>query len=307
MTADAVAHRALRAGDARCSTAEMAGTIPPHWTHREREPMSATAATSRPSFGALLRDWRRRRRLSQLELAVEAEVSSRHLSFVETGRATPSRELVLQLAEQLAVPLRERNALLLAAGYAPLYRQTSLADEEMSAVKAAIDQLLAGHEPFPALVVNKRWDVISANRPAMRFMSEGVSPALLQPPLNALRIALHPDGMAPRIENLLEWSAHCVARLHRHWIATGDPSILELENEIRGYPGVAVGPIAEMTPLAMLFVPLVLRISSGDTLRVFSTITTFGTALDITLEELAIESHFPADEATAALLQAAWR
>jgi transcriptional regulator with XRE-family HTH domain len=269
--------------------------------------MSATVAASRPSFGVLLRDWRRRRRLSQLDLALEAEVSSRHLSFVETGRAKPSRELVLQLAEQLGVPLRERNALLLAAGYAPVYRQTSFAEEEMSAVKAAIDQLLAGHEPFAALVVNKRWDVISANRPAMAFMTDGVSPALLEPPLNALRIALHPDGLAPRIGNLHEWSAHCVARLHRHWIATGDASILQLENEIRGYPGVAVGPIADLNPIASLFVPLVFRTTSGDTLRLFSTITTFGTALDITLEELAIESHYPADEATAALLHAACR
>jgi hypothetical protein len=187
-----------------------------------------------------------------------------------------------------------------------VYRQTPFADAEMSAVKVAVDQLLAGHEPFPALVVNKRWDVIAANRPAIAFMSDGVAPALLEPPLNALRIALHPDGMAPRIENLAEWSAHCLARLHRHWIATGDSSILDLENEIRGYPGIAVGPVAELNPIASLFVLLVLK-TSGRTLRLFSTVTTFGTALDITLEELAIESHYPADESTAAFLRATWR
>src|SRR5436190_1085982 len=160
------------------------------------------------AVGGLLRDWRQRRRLSQLDLAVEAEVSPRHLSFVETGRSRPSRELLLHLAEHLDVPLRERNALLLAAGYAPAYHQTPLDAEGMAPVRDALDKLLAGREPFPAVVVDRRWDLVSANRPALAILTDGVATELLQPPVNALRVSLHPDGLAPRIVNFAEWSDH---------------------------------------------------------------------------------------------------
>src|SRR5689334_19807391 len=162
----------------------------------------------RPPVGTLLRDWRQRRRLSQLDLALDAKVSARHISFVETGRANPSRELVLHLAEQLEVPLRDRNSLLLAAGYAPVYAETPLDSDAMAPARKAIDMILKGHEPYPALVVDRRWDLVSANGPAMAIMTDAVDPALLEPPANSLRLTLHPDGLAPQIENLADYSAH---------------------------------------------------------------------------------------------------
>jgi transcriptional regulator with XRE-family HTH domain len=254
--------------------------------------------------GPLLRDWRRHRRLSQLDLAVEAEVSARHLSFVETGRSRPSRELVLHLAEHLDVPLRDRNSLLLAAGYAPVYRETSLDANEMAPVRDAIDKILTGHEPFPAVVVDRRWDLVSGNRPAMAILTEGVAPQLLEPPVNTLRVSLHPDGLARRIRNFGEYSAHLVHRIDRQAVISADPALMELADELRSYPGV----VERATPpdtAELLFVPLVLR--SGDQeLTFFSTIATFGTALDITAAELAIESFFPADESTATALRTAW-
>ena len=184
--------------------------------------MSAIPATG-PGAGGLLREWRRRRRLSQLELSLEAAVSARHLSFVETGRAKPSRELLLHLAAHLDVPLRERNALLLAAGYAPLYRESALDGEEAAPVRAALEAILSGHEPYPAVVVDRRWDLVSANRPALGILSDGVAPALLGPPANALRVTLHPEGLAPRIVNLGQYSAHLLERLRREAAASGDP------------------------------------------------------------------------------------
>src|SRR5579885_1549847 len=256
--------------------------------------MTAIAAAN--GVGELLRGWRQRRRLSQLDLAVEAEVSTRHLSFVETGRARPSRELVLHLAEQLDVPLRERNALLLAAGYAPLYRESALDTEKLAPVRAAIEQLLSGHEPFPALVVDRHWTIVSANRPTQAILNSAVAPALLAPPVNALRA----DGLAPRIVNLAEYRAHLLARLHRQVLLTGDETLAALEAELRGYPG-GDEPAAQADPAA-LFVPLVLRASASERLTFFSTVATFGTALDITPSELAIESFFPADDMTAAAL-----
>jgi transcriptional regulator with XRE-family HTH domain len=257
--------------------------------------------------GMLLRDWRQRRRLSQLDLAVEAEVSPRHLSFVETGRSRPSRELVLHLAEHLEVPLRERNDLLLAAGYAPVYRHTPLDAVEMAPVRSALDKILASHEPFPALVVDRHWHVVSANRPALAIMSEGVSAELLDPPVNALRVSLHPDGLAPRIANLAEYGAHVLERLHRQALVSGDPELAVLHDELSSYPGVGdrTGP-TDPDPSARLFVPLVLRVDGVQELTFFSTVATFGTALDVTIAELAIESFFPGDEATALLLQSAW-
>jgi len=264
--------------------------------------MTAIAAPS--GVGELLRGWRQRRRLSQLDLAVEADVSTRHLSFVETGRSRPSRELVLHLAEQLDVPLRERNALLLAAGYAPLYRETALETAEMAPVRAAIEKLLAGHEPFPALVVDRHWNIVSANRPTQAILSSGVAPELIAPPVNALRVTLHPEGLAPQIVNLAEYRAHLLARLHRQVLLTADETLAALEAELQGYPGD--GESAPHADGGALFVPLVLRASATEKLTFFSTVSTFGTAIDITPAELSIESFFPADDATAAALRAAW-
>ena len=187
-----------------------------------------TAVTNAPGVGGLLRDWRQRRRLSQLDLAVDAEVSARHLSFVETGRSRPSRELVLHLAEHLDVPLRERNALLLAAGFAPTYRATPLDADEMTPVRRSLDAILAGHEPFPAVVVDRHWDLVTANSAALTVLTDGVDAALLAPPANALRITLHPDGLAPRIANLAEWAEHILARLDREVAVSGDEQVAAL-------------------------------------------------------------------------------
>jgi len=262
------------------------------------------AVASTTTIGDLLRDWRQRRRLSQLDLALEADVSARHLSFVETGRSQPSRELVIDLAEQLEVPLRERNAMLLAAGYAPVYGETPLDTAEMAPVREALDRLLGGHEPFPAVVTDRRWDLISANRPAQALLSRGVAPELLTPPINTLRVTLHPGGLAPRIVNFAEYSAHLMENLHRQAVLAADPKLFELEKELRGYPGVSEADRHD--PMSALFVPLVFRGSDDQELRFFSTLTTFGTALDITMAELTIEALFPADAATAAAVRAAW-
>jgi transcriptional regulator with XRE-family HTH domain len=264
-----------------------------------------TIATPTATIGDLLRDWRQRRRLSQLDLALEADVSARHLSFVETGRSRPSRELVVDLAERLDVPLRERNALLLAAGYAPVYRETPLDFAEMSPVREALDRLLAGHEPFPAVVFDRHWDVVSLNGPMLSLSSEGVSPQLLAPPVNAMRVALHPDGMSSRITNFAEYSAHLLEQLRRQALLTTDPIIAELEKEIRSYPGVSDAPPELDQPAVPLFVPLNIRVS-GQEMSFFNTLTAFGTALDITMAELTIEALYPADEATATAVRAAW-
>lgn len=256
--------------------------------------------------GPLLRDWRQRRRLSQLDLSLEAEVSARHLSFVETGRAKPSRELVLHLAEHLEVPLRERNSLLMAAGYAPVYQERSLEEEGMEPVRAALDMILAGHDPYPSVIVNRQWDLVSANAAALRILSDGVSPELLAPPANALRVSLHPDGLAPRIRNLDVYSEHLLSRLQREIAVSADAGLVALHEELRTYPGVHQGPAVHPDPASMLFVPMVLASDLGD-LSFFSTLATFGTALDITLAELSIESFFPADDATADALRALMR
>jgi transcriptional regulator with XRE-family HTH domain len=262
--------------------------------------MSTTSTST--GVGELLRDWRRRRRMSQLDLALEASVSARHLSFVETGRSKPSRELLLHLAEELEVPLRERNALLLAAGYAPAYGQTPLDDESMSPVREALDAILQGHEPYPALIVDRRWELIAANEPLMALLTDGVAPHLLEPPVNALRVSLHPDGLAPRIANLGEWSAHLLTRLQREALLSQDPQVASLLEELRALPGVEEAESAAVDPAELLFIPLRLRTPDGGELSFLSTIATFGTALDVTLEELSIESFFPADAQTAAAL-----
>jgi transcriptional regulator with XRE-family HTH domain len=257
------------------------------------------AVAERPRIGALLREWRQRRRMSQLDLALEAGVSARHVSFVETGRARPSAEMVNQLAEHLDVPLRDRNALLLAAGFAPAYAQRTLDDPEMGPVRDAIDRLLRAHEPYPALVADGHWGLVAANS-ALTILTAGAAAHLLEPPVNVLRLSLHPEGLAPRIVNLGEWRAHILDGLGRRALASGDPALVALHDELAGYPGGDGGPAADLDAGAIA-VPL--RIRAGDReLSFISTATAFGTAIDITLSELRIESFFPADEVTARAL-----
>jgi transcriptional regulator with XRE-family HTH domain len=263
--------------------------------------MSYVAA--RPAVGAMLRDWRRRRRMTQLDLALEADVSARHLSFIETGRSVPSADMVKHLAEQLDVPLRERNELLLAAGYAPAFGQRDLDEPEMGPVREALDRVLVGHEPFPAVVVDRHWGMVAGNS-AIPLLTAGVAAHLLEPPVNVLRLTLHPEGMAPRIANLPEWRAHLLDRLGRQAVVSGDPALFALHEELvvlgeGGHPApspdLAAGEIA---------VPLRLRHEGGE-LAFISTVTTFGTAVDVTVSELAIEAFFPADAATAQVLYSA--
>ncbi len=257
---------------------------------------------TRAPFGDLLRQWRGRRRLSQLDMATEAEISTRHLSFVETGRAKPSRAMVLRLAELLQLPLRDRNALLVAAGFAPLFSERPLDDPELRAVREAVQLVLASHEPFPALAVDRHWNLQFANTAAQRLMQD-VSPALLTPPLNLLRLSLHPQGLAPRIINLGEWRMHVLARLKSLIAHSGDPTLIALHAELAGYAplaGEVGGPSS--TPHADVVVLLKLRLPQGE-LALFSTITVFGTPIDVTLSELALESFYPADEASASLLR----
>ncbi|MFF5226347.1 helix-turn-helix domain-containing protein [Dactylosporangium sp. NPDC000521] len=248
--------------------------------------------------GVLLREWRERRRLSQLELSIQAEISTRHLSFVETGRSRPTSSMILRLTEHLDVPLRDRNALLLAGGYAPAYPEGGLDAPQLRAVRASLRQVLAGHEPFPAVVVDRRWTMLDANAPVERLVA-GAAPELLKPPVNVLRLSLHPDGLAPRIVNLGEWRAHLLGRLDRQARATGDPALSDLLAELSAYPGDDAAPV---TPAAHdVVVPLRIR-QDGVELRFFSITAVFGSPLDVTVAELAIESFFPADAATAAAL-----
>lgn len=238
--------------------------------------------------------------MSQLDLALEAGVSARHLSFIETGRARPSAEMVIQLAEHLDVPLRDRNAMLLAAGYAPVYGQRDLDEPEMEPIRAAIQSLLRGHEPFPALVVDRHWGLLFANR-AVALLTEGVAEHLLEPPVNVLRLGLHPEGMAPRILNLGEWRAHLLDRLGREAVLSGDPALFTLHDELAGYPGGDPAPTPDLEQ-GTIAVPL--RLRAGETeLSLISTATRFGTAVDVTVAELAIESFFPADAVTAETLR----
>ena len=248
--------------------------------------------------GELLREWRQRRRLSQLDLAIAANVSSRHLSFIETGRSRPTSEMILRLAEHLDVPLRDRNVLLLAGGYAPAYRERALADPELKNVRAALSQILHGHRPYPAAVVNRWWELVDAND-AIALFTQDTAPELTKPPVNVLRLSLHPDGMAPRIANLPEWRAHLLARLHHQAEATGDPRLIALHQELTAYPG---GGQDRKPPKPEVVVPLRYRTGQAE-LSFISMTAVVGTPLDITVEELAIESFYPADEATAAALR----
>jgi transcriptional regulator with XRE-family HTH domain len=251
---------------------------------------------SAAGFGSLLRAWRKRRSISQLALALDAAVSPRHLSFIETGRARPSREMVVNLADHLEVPLRERNTLLLAAGYAPLYGEQPLSSEGMEPVRNAIDRFLRAHEPYPAVVVNRRHELLASND-ALDVLLDGVAPELLEEPANGMRVALHPRGMAPRTINFAEWSAHLLHRVRRQIEATGDAELEHLYEELIAYPNVQP-PGAHHSLESELLLPLRLREEDGE-LAFFTTLTTFGTAADVTLSELAIEAFYPANAATA--------
>lgn len=253
-----------------------------------------------PSFGDHLRSWRQRRHLSQQALAERADLSTRHLSFLETGRASPSREMVLRLAERLAVPLRERNPMLQAAGYAPMYRSRPLDAPEMQSVRRSLDQLLRSHLPYPALVFDRRYDVVASNE-AVGVLLAGVAPRWLQPPLNVVRLSLHPQGVAARIVNFGQWREHILGRLQRQFELTGDGFLQGLLAEVAAYPLPEGGQESVAAGHPDVVLPLRLR-TGGGVLSFFSTVTVFGTPHDITLQELAVESFFPADDFTARAL-----
>jgi transcriptional regulator with XRE-family HTH domain len=261
---------------------------------------SAAPATS--AIGAQLREWRQRRRRSQLDLALDASVSQRHISFVESGRAQPSREMVMLLAEQLEIPLRERNALLLAAGFAPFYPEYGLQDPSLAAVRVAVEAILRAHAPNPALAVDRHWRMVSAN-PSVAPLMRGVrDQSLLKPPVNVLRLSLRDGGLAPDIANLAQWRAHILERLRGQIRASCDPILAELLAELEAIP--APPRRAQSHPTANeIFVPLELETEAGR-LSLMSTTTVFGTPAEVTVSELAIETFFPADEVTAGRLWA---
>ncbi len=260
---------------------------------------AARAETARPiHIGEHLREWRQRRHLSQLDLAGEAEISARHLSFVETGRSAPSREMVLKLAERLDVPLRERNVLLVAAGFAPAFPQRALDDPALKSAREAIDLVLKAHEPNPALAYDRHWNLVAANRMLAPIL-QGLPPKLLSPPLNILRLAFHPEGLAPRTVNLGEWAAHLLERLHRQCEATADAELIKLYHDLRSYPLPARSAPISADNVA---VPFKLR-HDGEVLSFISTTMVFGTPVDVTLSELALETFFPADQLTARRLK----
>ena len=251
------------------------------------------------SVGDLLRQWRTRRRMSQLDFATEANISTRHLSFLETGRSLPSRDMLLHLAEQLQIPLRERNVLLIAAGYAPVFPERPLDDPALDAARKAIDQVLAGHQPYPALAIDRHWSLIASNN-AVRPLLGSITAALLQPPVNVLRLSLHPDGLAPRIANLGEWRAHLLARLRRQIELSADPILVDLLSELGQYPSSRARSSTPITDRAFAEVAVPFQlITENGVLAFLSTTMMFGTPVDITLSELAIEAFFPADGATA--------
>src|SRR5215510_8993634 len=257
-----------------------------------------------PAAGALLREWRQRRNLSQLELATRSAVSVRHLSFIETGRARPSREMVLHLAERLDIPLRDRNQLLLAAGFAPVFGERSLDESEMAPVREALARFLSAHEPYPAVVVDRHWNIVGANR-GVGYVNRGIAPELREPPANALRIALHPDGMGSRVSNLSAWSGYLLARLRREIDATRDPELEALYQELVAYPGTTsqYDPASAASPDDILLRQELCL--DDEELAFFCTLTTFGTPRDLTLAELTIISFYPANPETAEALTTA--
>ena len=251
--------------------------------------------------GMLLRELREERALSQFALALQTEVSQRHLSFVETGRANPSPELIGRLADRLELPLRERNRLLLAAGHAPVYRETSFEDVELEAVREAARRILKAHEPAPALLVDRQWNVVDLNR-GVAVLARLVAPRLLEPPINVMRVSLHPDGLAPHVVNFDQWREHLLARLRRQIGVSLDDALAGLYEEVSSYPGVKDAPASTGNEAADVLLPMRLRVGDRE-LEFFSTMTVFGTAADITVAELAIESFFPADPETRKALE----
>jgi transcriptional regulator with XRE-family HTH domain len=264
---------------------------------------TSRADTGTGGVGPLLRAWRERRRVSQLELALRAGSSARHISFVETNRARPGEELLLRLAEHLQVPVRERNVLLVAAGYAPRYPHTPLDAPDMAVVREGVERLIRGYEPYPALVMDAAYDVLSANRAVMQLL-DGVSEALLRPPLNAVRLALHPEGLAPRMCDLPAWRAHLLGQLERQLALHRLPALRELYEEVVAYPvPEGDGPGEPLADAAWFALPLRLRTPEGRVLAFVSSVSTFNTPLDVTVAELAIETFLPADQDTARHLQ----
>ena len=259
-------------------------------------------STSPRPIGDLIRDWRQRRRLSQFELACDAEISTKHLSFLETGRARPTREMLLHLADRLAIPLRDRNTMLRGAGFTPSYQERALDDPEFRAARHSIDHILKVHEPNPALAIDRHWGLIAANA-SVTSLTAGVDPLLLRPPVNIIRLSLHPAGLAPRIINLVEWRMHIVGRLQQQIEITGDPVLVDLVEEVRDYP-LPPGPAGRAKPQdhERVAIPFHLATVHG-VMSFFSTSTVFATPVDITLSELSIESFFPADHATGSLLR----
>jgi transcriptional regulator with XRE-family HTH domain len=259
-------------------------------------------ATVRP-VGDHLREWRQRRRMSQLDLAVDAEISTRHLSFLETGRSQPSRDMVLRLAERLDVPLRERNMLLVSAGFAPVFPERTMGDPALGAARRAVDLVLKGHEPYPAIAVDRHWTLIAHNR-LVPLLVAIADEEVRKPPINVLRLSLHPKGLAPHIANLAEWREHLLARLRRQVDVTADPAMVDLLKELSGYPKPrSPQPVSRNIERdAAVVVPLRLVTPNG-VLSFISTITVFGTPIDITLSELALETFFPADAATGEALR----
>jgi transcriptional regulator with XRE-family HTH domain len=262
--------------------------------------MATAPAPARTGVGGLLRDWRRLRGMSQLELALEAGVSTRHLSFLETGRARPSRQMVLQLAERLQVPSPDRNRLLLAAGYAPIHDERSPDDPHMEPIRAALRVVLEGHDPNPAIVVDRGWELVAHNR-AATLLLDGLPDELLAPPMNFLRATLHPDGLAPSIANLRQWKEQVLGRLAREAILTGNPALRTLYQELDAYPAPAGGPDQPL-PYGDVALPLCLRTPHGE-LRLLSTVTTFGTPADTTVEDYFIQSFLAADRFSADTLR----
>ena len=266
---------------------------------------SYSGAMARPPVGELLRDWRTRRRRSQMDLGLDVGVSTRHLSFVETGRSRPSVELVLAIAHHLDVPLRERNGLLLAAGYAPRFSQLSLDDPAMVSVRASIQRMLDAHDPYPGAVIDRQWNVAMVNRAGM-MLAQGIPDHVLGPPMNVYRLCLHPDGLARRTTNFTDWATYLLEQLRRSIVLTGDPTLVALLEEVSNYPNVMqIAPLVDddRREEPPLLVPFQMSTPLGQ-LSLFTTLTTFGTPLDVTIDELAIELFFPADDSSDQMLHA---